>query len=134
MAQKRDYSRGALAVEARVNLETIRFFEKIGLMPNPPRTEAGYRVYSHTHLKRLKFIRRSKELGFTNGEVSGLLNMVDGTYACNDVKNIALSHADLIVEKMNDLAKMKQALEAMASQCSGGNTPNCAIIDQLFEQ
>lgn len=134
MAQKSDWSRGALAKKAGVHLETIRFFEKIGLMPNPPRTGAGYRVYSNDHLKRLKFIRRTKELGFTNKEVSALLNMVDGSFACDDVKNIALTHASLIANKMDDLAKIKQALEHMASQCSGGNTPNCAVVDKLLEE
>ena len=133
MTQCREYSRSALASEAKINLETIRFFEKIGLMPDPPRTAAGYRVYSVEHLKRLKFIRRTKELGFTNKEVSSLLDMVDGSYACDDVKDIALNHATLIADKMADLAKMKTALETMASECRGGSTPDCAVIDQLFE-
>lgn len=134
MAQKREYSRASLAMNANVNMETIRYFEKIGLMPNPPRTRAGYRTYSTDHLRRLKFIRRSKELGFTNSEVSALLNMVDGTYVCDDVKEIALSHTSLITEKIKDLAKMKDALEDMAAKCSGGNTPNCAIVEKLFAQ
>jgi len=133
MARYFEYSRSALAIQANVNLETIRFFEKLGLMPDPPRTAAGYRVYSAEHLKRLKFIRRTKELGFKNSEVSSLLDMVDGSYACNDVKNIAVAHATLIAEKISDLAKMKTALETMSSECRGGSTPDCAIIDQLFE-
>jgi len=133
-SQKREFTRGKLAKEAGVNLETIRFYEKIGLMPDPPRTEAGYRCYSVGHLKRLKFIRRSRELGFTNQEVTGLLEMVDGTYACDEVKDIALVNVDLITRKMADLKKMKKALETMASLCSGGNTPDCAIIDQLLEE
>jgi len=133
-SQKREFTRGKLAKETGVNLETIRFYEKIGLMPDPPRTEAGYRCYSADHLKRLKFIRRSRELGFTNQEVAGLLEMVDGTYACDEVKDIALVNVDLIARKMVDLRKMKKALETMASQCSGGNTPDCAIIDQLLEE
>lgn len=133
-SQKREFTRGKLAKEAGVNLETIRFYEKIGLMPDPPRTEAGYRCYSVDHLKRLKFIRRSRELGFTNQEVAGLLEMVDGTYACNEVKDIALVNVDLITRKMTDLKKMQKALETMASQCRGGNTPDCAIIDQLLEE
>jgi len=133
MAQKCEYSRSALARGAKVNLETIRFFEKIGLMPNPPRTEAGYRIYSEDHLKRLKFIRRTKDLGFKNKEVSSLLDMVDGAGACEDVKNVALAHAGAIADKIADLSKMKVALENMAGDCRGGNTPNCAIIDQLFD-
>lgn len=133
-SQKRDFTRGAIAKAAGVNLETIRFYEKIGLMPDPPRTTAGYRVYSHDHLKRLKFIRRTRELGFTNQEVKGLLEMVDGTYACDDVKDIALSNVDLIQNKMADLDKMKRALTSMAAECSGGQTPDCAIIDRLLDE
>lgn len=133
-SQKRDFTRGAIAKEAGVNLETIRFYEKIGLMPDPPRTAAGYRVYGHDHLKRLKFIRRTRELGFTNQEVKGLLEMVDGTYACDDVKDLALSNVDIIRSKVADLNKMKRALTSMAAECSGGDTPDCAIIDRLLDE
>ena len=132
-SQKRDYTRGALAKATGVNLETIRFYEKIGLMPDPPRSAAGYRCYSLDHLKRLKFIRRSRELGFTNHEVAELLEMVDGTYSCDEVKNIALSHVDLIERKMSDLANLSAALENMTSECQGGSTPDCAIVDRLLE-
>lgn len=132
-SQKRDYTRGKLAKEAGVNLETIRFYEKIGLMPDPPRTAAGYRCYSLEHLKRLKFIRRSRELGFTNHEVAELLEMVDGAHSCDDVKSIALAHVDLIKQKINDLANLSSALEEMASECRGGSTPNCAIVERLLE-
>ena len=132
-SQTRELTRGKLAREAGVNLETIRFFEKIGLMPEPPRTEAGYRIYSGEHVKRLMFIRRARELGFTNKEVQGLLEMVDGTYACDDVKGIALSSVEIIESKITDLVKVKNALTKLASECSGGETPDCAIIDRLFE-
>lgn len=134
ISQKREYTRGKLAKETGVNLETIRFYEKIGLMPDPPRTAAGYRCYSIDHLKRLKFIRRSRELGFTNNEVGGLLEMVDGIYACDEVKEIALDNVDLITNKMADLAKMQKALKSMSAECSGGTTPDCAIIDRLLEE
>ncbi|WP_286829262.1 MULTISPECIES: MerR family transcriptional regulator [Kordiimonas] len=133
-SQKRDFTRGAIAKEAGVNLETIRFYEKIGLMPDPPRTASGYRCYSPDHLKRLTFIRRSRELGFTNREVAGLLEMVDGTYACDDVKGMALANVALIKSKVADLLKLQKALESMASECSGGDTPDCVIIDRLLDE
>jgi len=133
-SQKRDFTRGAIAKEAGVNLETIRFYEKIGLMPDPPRTAAGYRVYGLDHLKRLKFIRRTRELGFTNQEVKGLLEMVDRTYACDDVKDLALTNVDIIKNKVVDLNKMKRALAGMAAECRGGQTPDCAIIDRLLDE
>ena len=133
VSQKREFTRGTLAKESGVNLETIRFYVKIGLMPNPPRTASGYRCYSTDHLKRLKFIRRSRGLGFTNQEVAGLLEMVDGTYACDDVKDMALAHVALIKSKVADLAKLQAALESMAAECHGGDTPDCAIIDRLLD-
>ncbi len=132
-SRKRDYTRGALAKASGVNLETIRFYEKINLMPNPPRTSNGYRCYSSDHLKRLTFIRRSRELGFSNNEVAGLLEMVDGTHDCDGVKHLALSNVDLIAHKIADLGKLKLALEGMAAECAGGETPDCAIIDKLLE-
>ncbi len=132
-SQKREFTRGTLAKESGVNLETIRFYEKIGLMPDPPRTASGYRCYSVDHLKRLKFIRRSRELGFTNQEVAGLLKMMDGTFACDDVKGMALANVELIKSKIADLLKLQKALDSMAAECSGGNTPDCVIIDRLLE-
>lgn len=131
---KETYTRGALAVECGVNLETIRYYEKQGLMPDPPRTAAGYRCYSHDHLKRLKFIQWSKELGFSNAQIADLLVMVDGGYSCDEVQRVALANARVIASKIADLSKMKQELELMAAKCSGGPTPNCAIIDRLLEE
>ncbi len=132
-SQKRDYTRGALAKESGVNLETIRFYEKIGLMPDPPRTKAGHRCYSMAHLSRLKFIKRSRDLGFTNKEVSELLEMTENQASCDSVKDKAQSNIALIAAKMADLANMKSALEEMVDKCSGGETPDCAIVDTLLE-
>ena len=80
------YSIGQLAERTSVNLETIRYYERIGLMPAPPRTEGGHRVYDRNHLKRLGLIRRSRELGFSIEEIRALLRLVDGgDYTCAEV-------------------------------------------------
>jgi MerR family transcriptional regulator, mercuric resistance operon regulatory protein len=126
-------TRGMLARESGVNGETIRFYEKIGLMPDPPRTASGHRRYGSDHLKRLKFVRRSRELGFTNKEVVALLEMADGGNSCGSVKSLALDNITLISKKMTDLARMKTALEAMTAQCKGDEAPGCAIIERLLE-
>lgn len=133
VSQKREFTRGTLAKASGVNLETIRFYEKIGLMPDPPRTGSGHRCYSTDHLKRLKFIRRSRALGFTNQEVAGLLEMVDGTFACDDVKDMALANVALVKNKVADLLKLQAALEGMAAECRGEDTPDCAIINRLLD-
>jgi len=133
MKQHHTYSRGTLATMTGVNLETIRFYEKLGLMPDPPRSKAGYRCYSQDHLKRLHFIKRSRELGFSNKEVKGLLEMVDGHYNCNQIKAIALDNIEHISKKIADLAQMQAALREMANACSGNETPDCAIVECLMD-
>ena len=76
-------TRGVLSARTGINIETIRYYERVGLMPEPPRSGGGHRIYEEEHLKRLTFIRRSRELGFTIKEVRGLLRLVDGgDYTC----------------------------------------------------
>lgn len=126
-------TRGALAGRTGCNIETIRYYEQIGLLPPPPRTEGGHRLYGQDLLKRLNFIRRSRELGFTLEEIRGLLRMVDGhKYTCSQVKAVALDHVRDIQRKISDLKKLKTVLATMASKCRGGKVPECPVIDVLF--
>ena len=125
--------RGALAKCSGVNSETIRYYEKIGLMPDPLRSSGGHRIYEQPHLKRLLFIRRTRELGFTLKEIRGLLGLVDGgDYTCAEIKNRTLSHLDNVAKKIRDLQKMQRTLKSMASKCDGGLVPDCPIVDALF--
>ncbi len=126
-------SRGALAKVTGVNIETIRYYEKVGLMPDPFRTDAGYRVYDETHLKRLSFIRRCRELGFSIDEVSGLLGLVDGgNYTCAEVRDLSIVRLGDVRQKIRDLRKMQRTLKEMVSQCDGGLVPECPIVDRLY--
>lgn len=123
---------GRLAALTDCKIETIRYYEKIGLLPEPARTGGGYRVYDDQHMKRLSFIRRCRELGFTIDEIRGLLTLVDGgNYTCGDIKKLTLEHVDSIRQKIKDLKKLEKTLSIIASQCSGGSTPECPIIDAL---
>ena len=125
---------GKLSDRTGCNIETIRYYERIGLMPAPPRTAGGHRLYSADHEKRLTFIRRSRKLGFTLQEVRGLLRLVDGgEYTCAEVKTLTLDHASEIRRKIADLKKMERVLKGMAAQCEGDLVPECPIIDALFE-
>ncbi|MDE2229460.1 MAG: helix-turn-helix domain-containing protein [Alphaproteobacteria bacterium] len=127
-------TRGALAACTGCNLETIRYYERIGLLPSPPRSAAGYRLYGADLLKRLNFIRRSRELGFTLAEIRGLLRLVDGRkFTCAQVEKLARDHVHEIRRKIADLKKYERVLETMAAQCGGGTVPECPIIDALFE-
>ena len=126
--------RGELARRAGCNIETVRYYERIGLMPNPPRSENGFRSYEERHLTRLTFIRRARELGFTLEEVQDLLRLVDGGhYTCAQVQELALRQADDIQRKINDLHRMQRALKEMSAQCSGEEVPKCPIIEILSE-
>jgi MerR family mercuric resistance operon transcriptional regulator len=132
---KTELSRGALAKQSGVNSETIRYYEKIGLMPDPIRSSGGHRIYEQPHLKRLSFIRRTRELGFTLEEIRGLLGLVDGgDYTCAEVRNRTLSHLDDVAQKIRDLQKMQRTLKSMVSKCDGGLVPDCPIVDELFSE
>lgn len=125
-------TRGRLAKLTGCNIETVRYYEKIGLMPEPSRTRSGYRVYDRDDIKRLNFIMKLRALGFTLEETRGFLALVDGhEYTCEDVHAITLAHAEDIGKKIADLAKMKNILAEMADKCSQGKVPDCPIIDAL---
>jgi MerR family mercuric resistance operon transcriptional regulator len=126
-------SRGRLANRSGVNGETIRYYEKIGLMPDPMRSAGGHRIYERSHLKRLSFIRRTRELGFTLKEIRGLLGLVDGgDYTCAEVRDRTFVHMNDVAQKIRDLQKMQRTLKSMATKCDGGQVPNCPIVDELF--
>ena len=126
---------GALSQESRCNIETIRYYERIGVMPEPPRTEGGHRQYREDHLKRLTFVRRARELGFSLHEVRELLGLVDGgVVSCGEVKALTLDHLGDVRRKLRDLRAMERVLKRMASECDGGTVPDCPIIEALFKQ
>ena len=87
MSARRDLGVGGVSRRSGVNIETIRYYEKIGLLQPPPRTEGGHRVYSEDHLNRLVFIRRSRELGFRLDEIRHLLGLVEAGVACGEVRD-----------------------------------------------
>jgi len=130
---KMQLSRGSLGKQTGVNIETIRYYEKIGLMPDPDRSSGGYRIYDHSHLKRLSFVRRSRELGFTLNEIRELLELVDGgDYTCAEVRDRTIVHLEEVAQKIRDLQKMQRTLKTMAAKCDGGLVPECPIVDSLY--
>ena len=124
--------RGELAQRSGCNIETVRFYEKRGFLPPPPRTAGGHRDYAPDHLKRLTFIRRSRELGFTLDEVRGLLALVDGNaWTCAEVRAMTLEHLADVRRKIADLEQLARILDDMAAQCEGGPIPECPVVDAL---
>lgn len=124
--------RAKLAERTGCNLETIRYYEKIGLMPDPPRTSSGYRVYDDTHAERLGFILRGRQLGFSIDELRGLLLLVDrGTQTCAEVKVLTEQHLEDVRAKIEDLRRIEKVLAATAAQCSGEKVPECPVLEAL---
>lgn len=123
---------GKLSAETGVNIETIRYYERIGIMPVPPRTQGGQRVYREEHLKRLTFIRRSRELGFSLDEIRALLGLAGGhALTCTEVSHMAQAHIADIRQKVKDLRKLERVLTELAARCHGRRVPECPILDAL---
>lgn len=128
----RKLQRAELARLTGCNLETIRYYEKTGMIPDPPRTAAGYRVYDERHAARLRFILRARELGFSLREVRGLLDLVDGgTQTCAEVKERTERHLADVRAKIADLTRIEEVLTATAAQCSGEDVPECPVLEAL---
>ena len=129
-----EMTRGKLADLSGVNGETIRYYEKIALMPKTVRGDNGYRLYNEQHLKRLRFIRRARELGFNLKDIEELLSLADRkAYTCAEVQELAVRQLGDVKSKMHGLKKMERTLSKMVSECDGGSVPDCPIIDMLNE-
>ena len=124
--------RGALAARSGCNIETIRYYEKIGLMPEPARSAHGHRLYTPADQTRLRFILRTRELGFKLDEIRSLLALVDqGDYSCAEIYELTCNHAANVGKKIDDLKKLQKTLLKISKQCSQTETPDCPIIDSL---
>ena len=123
---------GKVAEQTGCHIETIRYYEKEGLLPPPERSEAGHRLYTPALVERLVFIRRSRELGFSMLEIRKLLSVVDGEQvSCERVKHLAETHLQDSAQKISDLRSMQRTLRALSDQCSGSDVPECPIIEAL---
>lgn len=125
---------GELSRQTGVNIETIRYYEKIDMLPAPLRTEGGHRVYGAPQAQTLTFIRRGRELGFTLQQIRALLTLGGpGKASCGDVREIASHHLQDIRAKIADLKKLEKLLARTVAQCSGGAVPDCPVLDILHD-
>jgi MerR family mercuric resistance operon transcriptional regulator len=123
---------GRLAEAAGVNLETVRYYERIKLMPPPARTQGGHRSYAAEHVRRLAFIRRGRELGFSIDEIRALLALAaPGHASCAEVRKIAEAHLGEVRAKLADLAKLEGILADTVARCSGDRSAACPVLDML---
>ena len=128
-------TRGAIAARTGVNIETVRYYERIALLPAPPRSTGGHRMYDQVLLRRLNFIRRCRELGFTLDEVRSLLQLVDGGgYTCGEVEALTTAHLGEVRRKLADLKRLEKVLREMVARCEGGEVPDCPVIEALFRE
>ena len=127
---------GGLSRHTGVNIETIRYYERIDLMPAPPRSRGGHRCYTPDYVERLRFIRRARELGFGIGNIRTLLVLAArGAASCVEARDIAATHLADVQAKLSDLAKLEKILAETVSlcnaQCCGSDTPACPVLDVL---
>lgn len=124
---------GQLARESETEAQTIRFYERRGLLAKPERTESNYRVYDNKAVERLTFIKRAKEIGFTLKDIKVLLGMADGKIRrCDDVREFAETRLARIRSQITDLKAMEKTLADLVRQCShAGNLLDCPILETL---
>ncbi len=123
---------GDLARTTGTKVETIRYYERIGLLPPPARTDGNYRVYADHHLDRLRFIRRGRDLGFSLEEVRALLGLADDRdRSCAEVDRIARAHLTEVERKLADLIALGAELRQLIEQCSHGTVASCRIIEAM---
>ncbi|MFB6286246.1 MAG: Zn(2+)-responsive transcriptional regulator, partial [Candidatus Bipolaricaulia bacterium] len=127
-------TRGEIAEKADVNPETLRYYERKELIPKPPRSDGGFRLYDESYVDRLRFIQRAQDLGFTLAEIQDLLELrVDDEATCQDVKAQAEDKLRDVEEKIRDLKRIRDALSGLATACEGseGPTSACPILDAM---
>jgi len=126
---------GQIAKLSGLPAKTIRYYESIGLIDAPHRSDANYRRYDETELHRLRFIARARALGFSVEEVRKLLTLyADRSRASAEVKSMVVEHIELVDRKIADLQSMRRALSHLAQQCHGDQRPECPILDDLAGQ
>lgn len=123
---------GALGKATGTKVETIRWYERVGLLPAPERTAGNYRAYGEAHLGRLSFIRRARDLGFSLEQIRALLDLAeDRERSCDAVDVIAREHLGEVDRKIADLQALRLELNFLIGQCRHGNIAECRIIEAL---
>lgn len=127
------YKIGEIAKQVGLGAETVRYYEQIGVLHAPERAQNGYRLYDGEHLKRLRFIKRARELGFSLDKVRSMLSLADDkNMTCRSVRRIAEDHLSEVRRNIADLQAMERLLAAAVTPCPGDDSRSCPILDVLF--
>lgn len=134
MPEREQFPIGILSERSGVNIETIRYYERVGLLPKPQRSAAGYRLYRTIDSDRLCFIRRARDLGFSLDEVRRLLDLADQkSRSCRRVHDIAAEHLAEVRAKIDDLRRMERVLATLVKACTQGTMPACPLLETLAQ-
>lgn len=124
---------GVLSRLTDCGVETIRYYERIGLLAPPPRSDGGHRLYAAAQVRRLRFIRHARELDLGLDQIRKLLELVDGNhYTCGQVLALAVEHRRVVRRKIDELARLEQALGEVIARCEDVSASGCPIVDVLF--
>jgi len=128
------YMIGQMAKVGNCKVQTIRYYEQIGLLPEPERTAGNQRIYRQVHRDRLNFIRHSRELGFSLEQIRKILTLNDDPgHSCDEVDKIARAHLHDVESKIKRLQEMRKELKRMVTQCAGDQVADCRIIEVLSD-
>lgn len=134
MSPVKGISIGEVAKRTELGVETIRFYEREGLIEEPPRKVSGYRQYPEDVIDRIRFIRRAKDLGFSLKEIRELLELLKNNQATEqEVKKIAEAKVKELTQKASEIETMKATLESVIAKCGNGPAASCALYQYLFE-
>lgn len=123
---------GPVAELSGVNIETIRYYERVGLVPKPRRTAGGRRIYGAEHIRLLSFIRRARELGFSLEQIRALIRLGGPQSTnCEQIRDVTSRHLDDVRSKISDLRKLEKLLANTVAKCASGSAPICPVIDVL---
>jgi MerR family mercuric resistance operon transcriptional regulator len=122
---------GTLAKAAAIHVETVRYYQRRGLLDAPKRPAGSVRRYDEAAVKRLRFVRRAQELGFTLEEIKTLIQLGE-TPNCRGARDLAAKKLEMVKSRLDDLIRMRAALEALVAHCDNGSKRSCPIIDSLL--
>ncbi len=126
---------GTVSKRSGVPAKTIRYYESVGLLPNPVRSENGYRTYGDRDVDTLKFVQRARKLGFKVKDVAALLTLwQDKNRASGDVKALAVSHIEEVEERIQELEAIRHTLLHLVNRCQGDDRPDCPILEGISEK
>lgn len=127
------YKIGVVARKSKLKIPTIRYYEQIGLLNNPARGEGNHRLYSIEHLKRLIFIKKGRELGFSQNQIKAMLGLnKEDNPSCSKINTLTQKHLLLVRKKIVELQEIERTLEELSRDCSSDNEDICPIIDSLY--